>query len=1064
MRNSGVLNQQSDGTIVIAEDSRTQRQQLSLLLEDAGFEVIAAEDGLAAIELVRQHRPDLVVSDVMMPGCDGYTLCRTLKNDPDTEHTPVILVTELSRAEDVFKGLNCGADNFITKPYDERYLLARIQYIFTNRVLRESGRLQVGVEIELQGKRHFITADRQQILDLLISTYGEAVHLNGELRENQEILKATLASLNAVTSVTEALNRSTTQEQVLEEALTRAIQIAEADTGWFWMRAGDADSTELVHIGPDLVPTDPQPLLGGPESCPYSTTSAWSDLSGTTYCPECGFVHAMSGGASSGHLLIPLQSEQHVLGVLNVTWHQESWPEQTLLRLLTAVGQQVGVALERANLHHTLERKVAKRTAALTAEIEQRQAAESSLVRRRAEQAALAALGQDALAKTDTDELFQRAVELVVDTLDIDAAALLLRQLDGSLAAVAAAGPLSATAAGMSIEAGIGSFAEFIMAADGPVAVADWAVESRFRTPESVRAIAAVSSLSARVRDDGGPVGLILAHAASRRPFEPAEVSFMSAIASTLSSAKTRTRTLRRLRASEAEFRATFEQAAVGFAHTDLEGRFLRTNRRLAEKLGYEDPHELDGVALTSVMRADSAGLEARGTHMLLSGQLDVFRREARLVRKNGTPLWAYLTTSVKQNDNCEPEYFINVIQDITAQKRSEEQITHLQKLEAVGRLTGSIAHDFNNLLMVVIGNLELLDEGVDAADGSKEMIEAALGAATRGANLTRQLLTMSRRHPLEPKVIDMNELVRTVARLLERTIGSNVDIKLEPADDLWPCRVDPSQLETAVTNLALNARDAMPNGGSLRLITSNVQHDEEFDTLHPGLGSGDYVCLAVSDTGTGIPEEHLSLIFEPYFTTKEEGKGTGLGLSTVYGFVRQSGGDMTVYSEVDVGTTFRIYLPYDDGQASEWSKPEEVVLTMTNVRAERALVVDDEPNVRDVLVRQLNEFGFSVTAVASAEEALGVLETASFDVLVTDYSLGKGMNGDGLVQECAKRWPSMVRIVCSGLPQVAVEKGAGSLSHSEFLLKPVTKKVLGAALQRLLGGVRDGAESSSRP
>ncbi|MEW5422002.1 response regulator [Amorphus sp. 3PC139-8] len=1049
--------------ILIAEDSPTQRQQLEILLEDAGYQVFTAEDGTAAIEKARSLHPDLLISDVVMPGRDGYEVCQTLKEDPATASIPIILVTGLSSAEDVFRGLNCGADNFITKPYDERYLISRINYLFTNRVLRESGKLQAGAEIELHGKRHFISADRQQILDLLISTYGEAVHLNGELREHQEILQGTLESLNAITSVTEALNRCTTRDQVLSEALGQAAAIVPSDAAWLCMRPASLDDDDIEFIDLPMLQRGASASRPPTEQCACGDPQRWSTIEAATFEPNCELAREIQDRAPSGHVLVPLRADEEVHGTLDLLWQKAEPPEPSLLRLLTAIGQQVGIALERAALHRELERKVAKRTAALTEEIRHRQMAETALEHRRREQSAIAQLGQAALESSGTEALFTQAVDLVHATLRVDTTTLILKTLDDGFRVAAGAGLMAGREGSYVTRAYQGSFPQFVLGVVEPVLVPDWRVEDRFDPTPRMREDGIVSSLAIAVRGADRMIGMLSVHTVAPRTFDPEEIAFVRAIATTLSASRAREETLKRLRESEEEFRATFEQAAVGIVHAELDGSLLRANRLLSEMLGYSDS-ELLGMLPSQVTHPDEIAAEARGMGRLKDGEIEVFRRQKRFIRKDGSTFWAHVTTSLKFDTSGSAQYMISVVQDITDQKRSEEQIGHLQKLEAVGRLTGGISHDFNNLLMIIIGNLELLAENVESDPENAELVGAALSAATRGSELTRKLLTMSRRQPLDPKVLNLNELVESLAKLLSRTIGSSIQIKIEPVKGLWPCRADPGQLESAIANLALNARDAMPNGGTLTFVTTNVRHEAEVDSVRPGLASGDYVCLSVSDTGTGIPANVLPMIFEPYFTTKESGKGTGLGLSTAYGFVRQSGGEITVYSEEGLGTTFHIYLPRDNGSGDSGANEEELSETAANFTGRTALLVDDDAEIRRVMHRHLQDLGFEVVEEADGESALAALEQRSFDVVVTDYSLGGGISGAELVTRCEENWPGMAEVMCSGLPEVAGLGDGARRSNFAFLLKPVTRQSLGTALQRVLDGVRYGDKPSADP
>ncbi|MFC3228123.1 response regulator [Marinibaculum pumilum] len=1046
--------------ILVAEDSPTQQQHLVMLLEEAGFQVLAANDGRQAVELARERSPQLVISDVVMPGLDGYELCRALKRDPATTSIPIILVTELSRPEDVFKGLNCGADNFITKPYDERYLLARITYIFTNRLLRERGHLQVGVEIELQGERHFITADRQQILDLLISTYGEAVHLNGELRDRQAVLEATVNSLNAITHVTEALNRCTSDREVLGAALERAMSLASSPIGWCYIRMPDEERPrlEVAEIrGADAA------LAERIEQGEICDGRIWLSDEPPDHAVVALNCRPDEGRPHESHIAVPIQADHSLLGLLALDWPQDDTPDDGLLRLLTAIGQQAGIALERAYLHRDLERKVAKRTAALSEEIRQRKLAEAELERRRLEQAEVAAFGQEALRLADPAPLYLRAAGILERTLGADGACVVLRNDGGTWHIEAATGSDASRLGAVMAKPGDLAYCEHVRARGETVLVEDWRRETVVPMPESLAVEGTGSGAAIAIHEDAQVVGILVVTSHQPGRIGAAEAGFLGAIGTILSSARTRAAMLGRLRESEAEFRATFEQAAVGIVHTDLTGRWIRCNRRLREMLDYGED-ELHTLGFSAVYHRDELQNILSGIRRLASGELDVLRQERRMIRKDGSEMWSHVTTSIKRDAEGNTEYYISVVEDISEKKKSEEQITHLQKLEAIGRLTGGIAHDFNNLLMIMLGNLELLEEMVTTVPEALDPLQVALGAAERGSELTRQLLMMSRRQPLEPRRVEVNTLVSEMARLLDRTVGADVQIALDLAKDLWPCHVDPGQLEAAIANLVVNARDAMPDGGTLTITTGNAQHQDGVDPLRPGLPTGDYVSVAVSDTGCGIPAEQLSLIFEPYFTTKAAGKGTGLGLSTVFGFVRQSGGDVSVYSEVGVGTTFRLFLPRDLGSETEAGGDEEQAETVGSRSGERVLLVEDMVEVRRVLARQLEQLGYECRQAADANAALALLATESFDALVTDHALGKGMSGAMLAGRCRAMHPDMAIVLVSGLPDLSISGDKPGLPVDRFLLKPVTRRKLAQALRAVLDGGAHAGQSSDCP
>ena len=312
---------------------------------------------------------------------------------------------------------------------------------------------------------------------------------------------------------------------------------------------------------------------------------------------------------------------------------------------------------------------------------------------------------------------------------------------------------------------------------------------------------------------------------------------------------------------------------------------------------------------------------------------------------------------------NGGPVMILAMIRDVTDANAREEQFRQLQRMDAVGRLTGGVAHDFNNLLAIIHGNSELLRGRLEDGSEAAEMTDDVIGAAARGAELVRRLLAFARMQHLEPESIDLNARVQNVLGLLQRALGENVTLRVKTAKKLWPATVDPTQVDDALVNLAINARDAMPEGGTLSIETQNVPLDEDYAAGHVEVAPGDYVMLAVSDTGSGMTPDVIARAFEPFFTTKVEGQGTGLGLSQVFGWVKQSRGHIKIYSEVGHGTTVKLYLPRA-GKQSAGKQAEAEIATPTG--DETILVVEDNPNVRKTVVRQLHDLGYKTVEAES--------------------------------------------------------------------------------------------------
>jgi signal transduction histidine kinase/CheY-like chemotaxis protein/ligand-binding sensor domain-containing protein len=382
-----------------------------------------------------------------------------------------------------------------------------------------------------------------------------------------------------------------------------------------------------------------------------------------------------------------------------------------------------------------------------------------------------------------------------------------------------------------------------------------------------------------------------------------------------------------------------------------------------------------------------------------------------------------------------------------------EAQLRQAQKLETVGQLTGGIAHDFNNLLTVIIGNLEMLGMEPEIDGEARSLAANALAAADRGATLTQRLLAFARRQALQPRSIVASKLLEGMGDLLMRTLGEDIRIEVAVPDALWLCRADPSQLEQAILNLAINARDAMPAGGRLVVECANLEADRAMADAHPGLEPGQYVCIAVTDTGTGMPEGVAAKAFDPFFTTKEVGRGSGLGLSMVYGFARQSGGYVSIYSEPGQGTTVRTYLPRSVDDAEDIGVDEPAPAGIAG-EGRSVLVVEDDPGVRQLLTELLSRMGFQVNSVEDGRQAVQILtDDVDFDLLLSDVVLPGGLTGLAVADHARSLTRPPAILFTSGYTEHQVLQGA-RLSESEALLeKPFTRATLIEKLQQVLPG-----------
>jgi len=520
-----------------------------------------------------------------------------------------------------------------------------------------------------------------------------------------------------------------------------------------------------------------------------------------------------------------------------------------------------------------------------------------------------------------------------------------------------------------------------------------------------------------------------------------------------------------RLRAANSELERRVEERTMVLADKE---RFLATvidnmhdaiivhrdnavvlaNQRFVQLVGAESSEQVIGQSPLAFYPAELRDSVARRVRYVMSGGASVPLVEQRLVRRDGKAIDVE-ATSIAFADRGR-RTALSIYRDITDRKAAELQLRQAQKMEAVGQLTGGMAHDFNNLLTVIVANLDILGESLHADKKSLELVEAALGGALRGAKLTHRLLAFARKQPLEPQVIDLNERLPTLVEMLRRTLGEQIRVELKLADGLWPTCADPSQVEDALLNLAINARDAMPQGGTLTIETGNGSLDADYAARNPEIAPGDYVLLSVTDTGTGMPPEVIAHAVEPFFTTKEQGKGTGLGLSMIYGFAKQSGGHLKIYSEVDHGTTVRLYLPRAVEAGATAPDPMLSVPALPGGR-ETILLVEDNDEVRAAAIRQLTDLGYRVRAAANGPAGLALLDADdAVDLLFTDIVMPERMTGYELAQAVRARRPQIKVLFATGFaeaPAAAQQPQPGAL----VLRKPYRKQELAEKVRMAL-------------
>jgi PAS domain S-box-containing protein len=508
------------------------------------------------------------------------------------------------------------------------------------------------------------------------------------------------------------------------------------------------------------------------------------------------------------------------------------------------------------------------------------------------------------------------------------------------------------------------------------------------------------------------------------------------------------------LREGAARLKAVVETAVDGVILIDAQGLVLMFNPA-CEKLFKFKAGEIIGQNVKMLMpapyRAEHDGY-LNNFHRTRVRKIIGIGREVTGRRKDGSTFPMDLSVGEAIQDG--ESIFVGIIHDLTERKKTEEQLVQAQKMETVGQLSGGIAHDFNNLLTVIVGNSEFLSDQLKPRPDLRQLADDIGQAGERGAELTQRLLAFSRRQTLRPIEINCNNLLESMHKLLRRALREDIEIKLDFDPDIPLAFADPAQLESAILNLGLNAQDAMAGGGRLTITTAGASLDGQYQRLHQDVRPGEYVLIAITDTGAGMPKDVLERVFEPFFTTKEVGKGSGLGLSMVYGFVKQSNGHVAIYSEPGLGTTVRMYLPAQQAQLSKRAQGRMHERRAMVGGAETVLVVEDDPFVRTYTVKCLQSLGYTVIAAVDGNDALQKLGTdVPIDLLFTDVVMPGGINGWELADLAQRSRPQLPVLLTSGYALETLIKHGRTSGESVVLTKPYRKVDLARRLREALKG-----------
>jgi PAS domain S-box-containing protein len=1076
----------SNAKIVIVDANPKTLKEVTRVLAQAGYEVTTATSGREGERLVASCRPHLVLLDFVLPDVPGTEVLRKIKADPALNGVSVVLLSSLLGSTlEHSADLDANADGYIVRPISNHELLARVRGILRQRELIRSLRAsearfrdlianqpEAVLVLDRGGEIQFVNAATEALLGqpaaaLIGAPFGYSVD-SGETQEI-EILRPDGRDgrtrqvkdeiffrkdggsfpveyiCSPIRDETGAVNgavlvfRDVTEQRLATEKL-RQTQERYRDQAIVLSNA-----QRMGHMGSWSLDIGDERMV-------------WSDAA----CALFGIAPDEFRGTREHFYSFVLPEDRPRLsadysrvvssgGLLDV---------ESEFRIRRQDGE-VRWMMVRGNAHLDADGSVGRRFG-MYMDITDRKHAEERILRLNRVYALLSALNAVLARIPDQQHLFDTACRIAVETGKMHAACIGLLDPDtGEARVVAQAGNMQDYHKDIRVSGSVGPYG------GGPFGVsmregrsvvcndiesdptfAPWREKALKRGFKSV----GVFPLKLNGRTFGG-----YAHYADvPNFFDAEEIRLLDELAANISFAvEYLEKELRRqateaaLRESEERLRAIYEQAAVGICLISLDYRFEQVNRRFCEILGCDADYLLKFASAIDATHPDDREGDAQAVAKLLAGATSTTLEKRYLTRDNQV-VWVRLTLSVLRSPQGDPRKFIGVIEDISARQTLEEQLRRSQRLESVGQLTGGVAHDFNNLLTIIQGGAEMLTSEPVSSPQQRLIAEMIGSAAERGAELTRRLLAFARRQSLQPAAVDVNQLVLSLDNLQRRTLGENVEIEFVRGAGMWSAQVDPGQLESALLNLTINARDAMPDGGRLTIETANSWISQEYADRHVDVQPGQYVQLSVSDTGVGIAPKDLGRVFEPFYTTKEMGKGTGLGLAMVYGFIRQSGGHVDIYSEVGHGTTVKMYLP----------RANEKLATVTEHKrhvdishgTETILLVEDDEMVRRLARDQLKSLGYQVIEAADGPQALEFIRgPRAIDLLFTDVVMPGGMSGRQLSDEASKLRPTLKVLYTSGYAENAIVHHGRLDPGVQLLGKPYRRAELAKKIRDVL-------------
>jgi PAS domain S-box-containing protein len=1102
--------------ILIVDDNDENIYYLQALLRSTGYEINTARNGAEALSAALAEPPELIISDLLMPVMDGFTLLRQWKADPRLNRIPFVVYTATyTDPKDEQLALDLGADAFIVKPTEPAPFMARIREVMARAVRGEMSPTNAPVREETDLLRQY----SEVLIHKLESKALQLEEANRKLSVREAHLRAIIEnSPNCITSIASDGTVLTMNEaglrileadnagQVVGKRSYKAVvsesrdafrdlteRVCRGESGsieceieglkgvrrWLELHAAplkDAAQNRTVLLGIAQDTTDRKRAESVLQTTIHRFYAILSNLySGVLLVTDEGKVEFVNQAFCNFYC--PEHSPDSLLGLKAIDVIERIkqvyvHPDESVARIQEIVkegglvlGEEIsletGKVLLRDFVPLTLEGKSYGRLWVHT-EITESKRTEVRIRRLNRVYAVLSDINETIVREKDSQAMLEAACRIAAEKGEFRMAWIGMPDpATGVLIPIASSGVAEDYLKRLRIDprdpkTATGPAARCFISGEHQVCND---IEHELFQPWAAYALQLGyrSMTSFPLRCEGQVVGVFNLYASELEFFDEEEAKLLDEVAMDISFAlevnlheKDRVKKEEELRWRTAFFEAQVDAALDGVMVVDSEGRKILQNQRLNNLMStpqeiVEDPNDARQVQFMRSIVKNPDEFEEK-VNYLNSHAEAISHDEIELL--NGTILDRY-SSPVRDKLN---NYYgrIWTFRDMTERRQLEEQFRQAQKMEAVGQLTGGIAHDFNNLLTVILGCSEFIGDEVKENPRLSKMAGMILDAARRGAELTHHMLAFARRQALQPRPVDINRLLMGMQSLLRRTLRADIDLEIHQCEAGCQAIVDSAQLESALLNLVLNARDAMPGGGKLTIEASNTALDADYAEKNPDVTAGQYVMIAVSDTGCGITPEHLGRVFDPFFTTKEVGKGTGLGLSMVYGFAKQSQGHIKIYSEMGQGTSVKLFLPETNQMCATAKRhqPPSVDLRGTEV----ILLVEDDSALREFAKSQLVNLGYRVVEATNGRDALRIIgERADIDLLLTDIVMPGGMNGRELGMEACRLKPELKVLYCSGYAEnAAVHEGLLD-RDVQFLGKPYTRGELARRIRSLL-------------